>query len=78
MLEEGHIYVDGAKIDESSYLGHTVITNGEAFIDDGEPKLIPSNTYMVVGDNRQFTADSRTWGFVPRDNITGMVYSITY
>lgn len=73
MLEEGHVYVDGAKIDESSYLGTNDITNGEAFIDNGEPKLIPSNTYMVLGDNRQFTSDSRTWGFVSRENIIGVV-----
>lgn len=76
MLEGGKIYIDGAVLDENNYLNQTaVVTDGEPYIDDGEPKLIPNNMYMVLGDNRQFSADSRTFGFVPKENITGLVGS---
>jgi signal peptidase I len=33
--------------------------------------VVPPNSYFAMGDNRDFSLDSRYWGFVPRDNIIG-------
>jgi signal peptidase I len=35
------------------------------------PVTVPTDSYLVMGDNRDRSYDGRYWGFVPRENIIG-------
>ena len=38
--------------------------------------MVPPDRYFAMGDNRDNSLDSRYWGFVPRDNITGKPFIV--
>ena len=37
----------------------------------GDEIVVPPGQFLALGDNRDQSADSRFWGFVPRENIVG-------
>lgn len=57
-----------SKVDEKNFTYQ--VTDYPTQGDDGKFK-VPENSYFCMGDNRDFSADSRYWGFVPKDYIRG-------
>lgn len=41
-------------------------------------KQIPPKNYFVLGDNRNYSADSHIWGFLPRKRIIGRAAFLIY
>jgi len=42
------------------------------------PVAVPSDHYLVLGDNRRNSADSRVYGFVPREELKGKASHIAF
>jgi len=54
---------DGPVYDRAKQMLAEHVQNGEV--------VVPPDSYFAMGDNRDNSLDSRYWGLVPRDNITG-------
>jgi len=43
---------------------------------DFGPITVPEGHFFVLGDNRDYSNDSRFWGFVPEDQVKGQAFMI--
>ena len=80
-IRDKNVYIEGKPLDEpyklhsDSYVyparGPYHQGSGDFRRDNYGPVTIPEDLYFVMGDNRDDSADSRYFGFLPRSHIVG-------
>jgi signal peptidase I len=73
MLSKGDVYINGQRLNES-YLPEGTRTAEKKFLREGIPFQIPADNFIVLGDNRNFSSDSREWGPVVKSEIIGKAW----
>jgi signal peptidase I len=69
-----YIQTDSIKYQLSEgYLFKDLCTSGGTAVKDGRSIKIPEGRYLLLGDNRPFSVDSRYLGFIDRKSILGRV-----
>ena len=61
-IANGMVWINGSRIDES-YIADPPDYSGEW--------TVPAGDLFVLGDNRNNSADSHAWGFLPKGNVLG-------
>lgn len=78
MVRDKKLYINGKKIDEPyvSNKDKRILGFKESIRDFYGPVTVAPGSYFMMGDNRDFSTDSRFWGFVPGENLRGKAWIV--
>jgi len=75
MVRGGKVYLNNEELVEP-YLPDYFITQAGKVVSEGAQFTVPEGTYLVFGDNRNHSYDSRNFGPIDRDKIVGRAWFV--
>ena len=69
-MDQGLVFVNGRRLVEP------YVEPARRGTDTRPETLVEDGNYVMLGDNRSQSCDSRTWGPVPRENLIGRVFAV--
>jgi signal peptidase I len=76
-FNEGDVFINGEILLEP-YLNENTLTWGKTYIADGESITLNEDEYVMLGDNRDNSLDSRSYGPVSKENLVGRSFVVYY
>jgi len=74
--KEQHIPENAKFVDPNIIPNITTIPQNFRNRDNLQEFIVPDNAFFAMGDNRDNSNDSRFWGFVPYENISGKAFIV--
>ena len=72
-IENKQVFVNKVLLGEV-YLPSNTQTQAGSFLNEGKTVKVGENQYLVLGDNRDHSSDSREWGPITKEEIVGRAF----
>ena len=75
MVKNHRVYING-KLLEEPYLSPENITQPGSYLSEGKEVTVPDGYYILLGDNRPHSRDSREFGPIKKEAIKGRAFFV--
>jgi len=73
LIKDCTVFVNGEPLKETYIAAEPTYTYPP---DGARPATVPKGQYFVLGDNRNNSSDSHSWGMLPKENIIGQAWVV--
>jgi signal peptidase I len=79
-IRDKRVFVNGNPVEEpyAHHFANAIEPIGQSPRDNLPPVTVPPGHFFAMGDNRDFSHDSRFWGYVPVEDVKGKAFIIYY